>query len=66
MTRMQRMRRVTRVQFHHWRTAHECHSRAVHEILHACGPLRVTRVSDACDTTKIEEHTRVQQTQVST
>ena len=66
MTRVQHTRNVTRVQFHHWRVAHEYRSRAVHEILHACGLLHVTRISDACDTTKIEEHTRVQRTQVST
>ena len=69
MTRVQHTRRVTRVQ--HMKSdsravsplaAHEYRLRAVYEILHACGPFRVTRISDACDTTKIEEHTRVQRT----
>ena len=64
VTRVQHTRRVTRVQHtkSDSRAAHKYRSRAVHEILHACGLLRVTRVSDACDTTKIEEHTHVQRT----
>ena len=40
--------------------AHEYRLRAVHKILHACGLLRVTCVSNACHWTKIEEHMRVQ------
>ena len=45
MTYVHHTRRVTRMQLHHWCTAHEYRSHAGHEILHACGPLRLTRVS---------------------
>ena len=45
MTCVQHTRRVTRVQHvkSYSRAAHEYHSCAVHEILHVCGPLCVTR-----------------------
>ena len=75
MTRVQHTRRMTHVQHTMCdsravsplaRAAHEYRLRAVHGIMHACGPLRVTCVSDVCDTTKIEEYTRVQHTRVST
>ena len=67
MIRVHHTRRITRVQHtkSDSRAVYKYRSRAVHEILHTCGPLRVARISGACDMTKIEEHTRVQRTRLS-